>query len=52
MKTIGFLFMCAGFVPAYITATTTDGMFGLLDYASAIMGFMCACSIMERKFAR
>lgn len=49
MRTIGFLVMLAGFIPAFMTATTTDGMFVFIDYASAIMGFLGACTIWEKR---
>lgn len=49
MRTIGFLVMLAGFIPAFMTATTTDGMFGFIDYASAIMGFFASCAILEKR---
>ena len=41
--------MLVGFIPAFMTATTTAGMLGFIDYASAIMGFLCACSIWEKR---
>ena len=52
MKTLSILIMLAGFIPAFITAVTTDGMFSLLDYTSALTGFMVACTVLEMRFAR
>lgn len=49
MRTLGFLVMLAGFIPAFMTATTTDGMFVFIDYVSAIMGFLVACTIWEKR---
>lgn len=52
MKTLSVLTMFAGFTPAFMTAVTTDGMFGLIDYASALTGFLCACTVLEMKGKR
>lgn len=49
MRTIAVLAMLAGFAPAFMTAVTTDSMFVVIDYASAIMGFLGACTIWEKR---
>lgn len=47
MKIIALLIIVIGFVPAFITAGTTNTMLNFIDYASALMGFLIGCTVME-----
>lgn len=49
MKTLSALMMVIGLTPAFITAGTTENMLGFVEYASALIGFAGACTIMEMR---
>ena len=52
MKMIGLLVLVIGFIPAFYTASGTDGYFRFIDYMSVLCGFGVCCVLMEMDNAK
>lgn len=50
MKMIGLLVLAVGFIPAMVTAATTDSYLTFMDYFSVLCGFVVGVGIAELRY--